>query len=58
MLNKAVDVMFYVSLVLVSVIAALISGPLYPYVDLLRPVLVVSYIVFMLTGFIVIAKRD
>lgn len=58
MLNKAIDVMFYVSLVLVSVIAALISGPLYPYVDLLRPVLVVSYIVFMLTGFIVIAKRD
>ena len=58
MLNKAIDVMFYVSLVLVSVIAALISGPLYPYVDLLRPVLVVSYVVFMLTGFIVIAKRD
>ena len=58
MLNKAVDVMFYVSLVLVSVITALISGPLYPYVDLLRPVLVVSYIVFMLAGFIVIAKRD
>ena len=58
MLNKAIDVMFYVSLVLVSVIAALISGPLYPYVDLLRPVLVASYAVFMLAGFIVIAKRD
>jgi hypothetical protein len=58
MLNKAIDVMFYVSLVLVSVIAALISGPLYPYVDVLKPVLIMSYVVFMLTGIYVIAQRD
>ena len=57
-MNKILDILFYVSVILVGTIAALISGPLYPYVDVLKPVLIMSYVVFMLTGIYVIAQRD
>ena len=57
-MNKIIDILFYVSVILVGTIAALISGPLYPYVDVLKPVLIMSYVVFMLTGIYVIAQRD
>ena len=57
-MNKIIDILYYVSVILVGTIAALISGPLYPYVDVLKPVLIMSYVVFMLTGIYVIAQRD
>lgn len=57
-MSKVIEILFYVSVIMVGTIAALISGPLYPYVDVLKPVLIVSYVVFMLTSVNIIARRD